>query len=247
MPRIEFIRPDWLAPDSVRAVSTTRIGGVSQGPFASLNLGDRVEDDQEAVAENRWRLKTQAGLPAAPVWLNQVHGNRVIELDAPGQDLQADAMIVRRPGQVCAVLTADCLPVLLCERNGAAVAAVHCGWRGLAAGILEAAVSRLNFAGEELLAWMGPAIGPESFEVGEEVREAFLRHDPETSACFTSTTQRGKYFADIYALAGRRLGQLGVSQVYGGGYCTRTDERRFFSYRRDGVCGRMASLIWMRK
>lgn len=244
-----WIEPTWPAPARIGAISTTRLGGVSQGPFASLNLADHVGDDPASVARNRAILAERHALPAEPGWLSQVHGCAVA---APGSTdpglahpIQADAAIAIQPGIVCAVLTADCLPVLICDRHGSEIAAVHAGWRGLAAGVIEAAVARLAAAPCELLAWLGPAIGPAAFEVGTDVRERFVAADRAAAAAF-HPYRTGKWLADIYRLAHHRLAHLGVSQVWGGEYCTYSDPERFFSFRRDGRCGRMASLIWLR-
>lgn len=239
---MQFIKPDWPAPDIVRALVTTRAGGVSRPPCDSLNLGDHVGDDPEAVAENRRRLR--AFLPSEPGWLRQVHGTTVAIADNPAEAAEADAAVAFEPGKVCVVLTADCLPVLFCDRQGTRVAAAHAGWRGLAAGVLEASVAAMQCPPSEILAWLGPAIGPQAFEVGEEVRDIFVREFPETAAAFVPG-QPGKWLADIYALARLRLARAGVHQVYGGGFCTYTDAERFYSYRRDKATGRMASLIWL--
>ena len=237
----DLIIPDWPAPPGVRSLTTTRAGGVSAGPYAGLNLGDHVADDPAAVAENRARLRRF--LPAEPAWLKQVHRAEVADADQAGGVPEADAAVARRPGAVCAVLTADCLPVLLCDRAGSVVAAAHAGWRGLAGGVLEAAVAAMGVAPEAVLAWLGPAIGPAAFEVGGEVREAFLSHDPAAEAAFVAGPE-GKWLADIFLLARLRLAKIGVTAVYGGGVCTHADGARFYSYRRDGATGRMASLIW---
>ncbi len=241
MTSIEWIEPGWPAPPGVRACCSTRIGGVSSGPWHSLNLADHVGDEAAAVAENRRRLCEQAGLPAEPAWLTQVHGCEVVE--GAGAGCEADARASEREGEVCAVLTADCLPVLLCSRDGRRVAAVHAGWRGLAAGILERTVDTFSHPVGELLAWLGPAIGPDAFEVGEEVRAAFVDDEPRAAEAFRPG-RPGHWFADLYRLARQRLASRGVTAVYGGGLCTYRDERRFYSYRRDGQTGRMASLIW---
>ncbi len=240
--KIECIRPEWAAPANVRACSTTRVGGVSVGPWAGLNLGDHVEDDAPAVAENRARLRAQLALPGEPQWLRQVHGTQV---SVPGASCEcADACFEDRSGRVCAVMTADCLPVLLCNVAGTRVAAVHAGWRGLLAGVLEYTLTRFSDPPGELLAWLGPAIGPAAFEVGDEVREAFVTDDPAAAAQFRAHGP-GHWLADLYGLARLRLDRQGVTAVSGGGYCTFSDPQRFFSYRRDGVTGRMASLIWL--
>lgn len=242
---ISILTPDWAAPPGVHAASTTRQGGVSKPPFQSLNLGLRSGDAAEAVAENRRRLEEALDLPAGPHWLAQVHGTEVVRAEAIRPDeTEADAALTARPGVVCAVLSADCLPVLLCDRAGTVVAAAHAGWRGLAAGVLENTVAAMGRAGPDLLAWLGPAIGPTAFEVGEEVREAFLAADPGAGPAFRPTP-RGRWLADLYTLARRRLAACGVEQIHGGGFCTFTDQERFHSYRRDGASGRMASLIWM--
>lgn len=238
---LDLIVPDWPAPPNVRALLTTRAGGVSRGPYASLNLADHVGDDPAAVAENRRRLREH--LPAEPRWLKQVHGIRCMDA-ASSDDDPADAALARQPGTVCAVLTADCLPVLLCDTTGSVVAAAHAGWRGLAAGVIEATVAAMNTPGHGLLAWLGPAIGPQHFEVGEEVRAAFLAHDPEAAAAFVAG-QPGKWWCDLYMLTRQRLAALDIRRVAGADFCTFGDSQRFYSYRRDAVTGRMASLIWL--
>jgi len=246
----DWLTPDWPAPPGVRALCTTRGGGVSLGAYAGLNLGDHVGDDPESVAANRAQLRARLALPGEPLWLRQVHGCSVVggsDGDWAGDDPDAcvaDAAVAYGPGTVCAVLTADCLPILLCDRAGTRVAAIHAGWRGLAAGVCEAAVARMQAAPQDLLAWLGPAIGRDAFEVGEEVRAAFLAADPGAAMAF-GPSPGGRWLADIYLLARQRLAALGVGSVWGGGLCTYTDAQRFFSYRRDGVTGRMASLIWL--
>lgn len=235
------ILPDWPAPANVRALMTTRAGGVSAAPWASLNLGDHVNDDPAHVAANRALLG--AHLPGQPAWLKQVHSARVVE--AGRGDVEADACFSRTPGQVCAVLTADCLPVLFCDRAGSVVAAAHAGWRGLAGGVLEAAVAAMAVPPGEILAWMGAAIGPAAFEVGDDVRDAFLAQHPDTVTAFVPQGAPGKWLADIYALARIRLAHAGVTAVRGGGRCTVAESDTFFSYRRDGVTGRMAALVWL--
>lgn len=241
---MDLIRPDWPAPVGVLAWSTTRTGGESVGPYASLNLGDHVGDEPERVSRNRERLRQRLGLACEPLWLRQVHGCAVVEAGAAPTGCAADAAVAHGPGQVCAVLTADCLPVLLCDRAGSAVAAVHAGWRGLAAGVVDGAVAALGVGPAQVLAWLGPAIGPEAFEVGSEVRSLFLAADPGAEDAFRSTG-KDRWLADLYSLARRRLSRAGVTDVFGGGYCTYSDPGRFFSYRRDQVTGRMASLIWL--
>lgn len=241
---LPLLRPDWPAPVGIRACVTTRIGGVSAAPFDTLNLGARTGDDAAAVAANRDRLIAAAGLPAAPRWLAQVHGTRVVAArDVAPDATESDASWSERPGEVCAVLVADCLPVLLCDRDATCVAAAHAGWRGLAGGVLEATVAALPAAPGALRAWLGPAIGPAAFEVGEEVREAFLGADAGAAGCFRPSPA-GRWLADLYGLARRRLHALGVEAIHGGGFCTYREPGRFFSYRRDGRTGRMAALIW---
>jgi YfiH family protein len=238
----DFFVPDWPAPANVRALQTTRAGGGSPAPWATFNLGDHVGDEPARVAANRAALRRL--LPDDPRWLRQVHGTVAVDAGKAGEMTTADAVWTRRPGTVCAVMTADCLPVLLCDRAGTTVAAAHAGWRGLAAGVLEAAIAAINVGPRELLAWLGPAIGPANFEVGDDVRAAFLAADPAATAAFV-THGRGKWLADIYALAARRLVAAGVTAISGGGWCTFADRERFYSYRRDGVTGRMATLVWL--
>jgi YfiH family protein len=240
-----WIEPQWPAASNVRAMSTIRRGGVSQPPWKSLNLGEHVNDDPRHVAKNRRRLKHLGGLPHEPQWLTQVHGSVV--LDAAELHLshscQADAAYSNTANTLCAVLTADCLPVLLVDHDGSEVAAAHAGWRGLAGGVLEQTVRRFAAAPKTLLAWLGPAIGPASFEVGADVRDVFLEWSGECEAAFVEHGE-GRWVADIYLLARLRLRKTGVTAIYGGGYCTYCDEERFYSYRRDGETGRMATLIW---
>jgi polyphenol oxidase len=241
-----WVEPDWPAPTGVRALITTRAGGVSGGAYAGLNLGMRSGDDIEAVTRNRASLRQW--LPAEPMWLRQVHGTVVAEAGAAEGSPEADAAVARRPGVVCAVLTADCLPLLLCDEAGTIVAAVHAGWRGLCSGVIEQTLRAMDRPPGALLAYLGPAIGPAAYEVGAEVREAFIAADPggETvSAAAFAPGKPGRFYADLYALARRRLARSGVVRIYGGGYCTYAERERFFSYRRDGATGRMASLIWM--
>ena len=239
----DWIIPDWPAPSWVRAVTTTRTGGVSEGPYASFNLAAHVEDDPAAVVENRRLLRTALALPAEPLWLTQVHGSGIVEAGGASPDAEGDGAVGRAPGQVCAVLTADCLPVLLCDRAGTCVAAVHAGWRGLAGGVVEAAVQAMGLPGRSLIAWLGPAIGPHAFEVGDDVRDAFVARDPMAAEAFQP--HGGRWHADIYQLARRQLACLDVAAVSGGEWCTHTDAERFYSYRRDGRTGRMATLIWL--
>jgi hypothetical protein len=239
----EFLRPNWTAPLGVHAAMTTRAGGVSAGPFASFNLASHVGDEAAAVAENRRRLRAALNLPAEPAWLEQVHGIRVAVVPGHSQE-PADAVVTFTAGQVCAVLVADCLPVFLAGRDGRRVGVAHAGWRGLAAGVIEATVAALDCEPGELVAWLGPSIGPAAFEVGAEVRDAFLAHDAGSGIAFRPGLE-GRWFADLAALARRRLAGAGVGGVHGGELCTYSDAARFYSYRRDGVTGRMAALAWL--
>jgi len=285
-PQVGVLMPDWPVPPRVRAVFTLRAGGVSQGPWAALNLGAHVSDDPAAVAENRRRVRERLGLPAEPYWLSQVHGVAVARVDeisaagGPASDavrarhpgvaasaaapspVVADAAITRQAGRVLAIQVADCLPVLFAARDGSVVAGAHAGWRGLVAGVLEATVAAMaaeGVAARDLMAWMGPAIGPDRFEVGDEVRDAFVRGlpgaggpgaagDPGATAAFTAS-RPGHWLCDLRQLAVRRLAAVGVHAVRGADrgreWCTHTNQERFFSHRRDGQCGRMAALVWI--
>jgi YfiH family protein len=237
--------PDWNAPATVHALVTTRIGGVSVAPYAGWNLAAHVGDTPASVEANRRRLRQGVlPLPADPLWLRQVHGIEVLTGESFREGAEADACIVRTPGLVCAVLTADCLPLLLCDQDANVVGAVHAGWRGLAAGVIEACVAAMEIPPASLLAWLGPAIGPRAYEVGDEVRDVFCAHDAAAQRAFVPH-DNGKWLCDLYLLARQRLAALGVQRVSGGEYCTFGDAQRFFSYRRDGVTGRMASCIWL--
>lgn len=240
---IDWLIPDWPAPARVKACVSTRAGGVSLAPFDSLNLGDHVDDNPEAVAENRRRLTDHFSIQ--PAWLQQIHGVTVAYAD-PTAVATADASWTATPGIACTAMTADCLPALFCDRAGTRVAAAHAGWRGLAAGVLEATVESLAVDPAEVLVWLGPAIGPKAFEVGPEVRETFVRQLAETDQAFVPSQNAGKFMADIYTLARLRLAACGVTAVYGGGFCTVTDPR-FFSYRRSPRTGRFASLVWLER
>ena len=250
---MEIILPQWGSPlPTVGALSTTRACGFSSAPYddgqggGGLNLGAHVGDAMENVRRNRARLRRH--LPAEPVWLNQVHGTRVVDATQAAEATEADASFTTQPGVVCAIMTADCLPVLFADKAGKAVGAAHAGWRGLAAGVLENTVARMREAGAaDILAWLGPAIGPAHFEVGEEVRQAFVdRSAPHAEAFAPIAARPGKYLADLYRLATQVLQAAGVVDVRGGRFCTVAEPRRFYSYRRDGTTGRMASLIWLR-
>ncbi|MGL5036992.1 MAG: peptidoglycan editing factor PgeF [Aeromonas sp.] len=243
---MKWIEPNWPAPAHVRALSTTREGGVSEGAFAGLNLGTHVGDEPARVAANRAHLQQAAQIPGPLNWLNQVHGTVVHPVSSHyEQTPDADAACAHEIGQACIVMTADCLPVLFCDRAGTVVAAAHAGWRGLKEGILEASIAAMGCEPGEILAWLGPAIGPTAFEVGSEVREAFMAEQAESAAAFIASTNEGKWLADIYQLARLRLARAGVNAVYGGEHCTFSDKDQFYSYRRDNQTGRMASLIWL--
>ncbi len=241
--KADCLIPDWPAPANVHALVTTRLGGVSQPPFNSLNLGTHVGDSPADVTENRRRLRSL--LPAEPCWLNQVHGTDVVCADNRVETPQdADASFARQPGAVCVVMTADCLPVLLCDQAGTVVAAAHAGWRGLLNGVIESTVKSMGVPPSQLMAWLGPAIGPDAFEVGPEVYAAFVEQNFAADTAFEEIPDN-KYLADIYKLARQRLAKLGVQQVYGGDFCTVVERERFFSYRRNGRTGRMASVVWI--
>ena len=240
----KLIVPHWPLPEGVAACSSTRIGGVSQPPYDSLNLGAHCGDNLGDVEENRRLFYTAAALPSKPVWLEQVHGKDVLKLTGePYLSKRADASYSSTPGTVCAVMTADCLPVLFCNKAGTEVAAAHAGWRGLCEGVLEETVACFNDALENIIAWLGPAIGPEAFEVGPEVREAFMAKDIQADNAFRPSGE--KYIADIYTLARQRLSAVGINHIYGGDRCTYSEAGDFFSYRRDRTTGRMASFIWL--
>jgi YfiH family protein len=243
MTDIPLIVPDWPLPAGLRAVQTTRGGGVSQGPWDSLNLALHTGDDPETVQKNRERLSLALGLTRTPSWPRQVHGAVVVEAAPTTDTVAADAVVARGAGEVCGVQTADCLPVLFCSLDGAVVAAAHAGWRGLAGGVLEATLRSMARPSAEVMAWLGPAIGPQAFEVGPEVRAAFVADHAGAAAAFRAGAG-DRWFADIYRLARLRLERAGVTDVHGGGRCTFSESDTFFSYRRDGVCGRMATLIW---
>jgi YfiH family protein len=241
---VDWIVPDWAAGPRVRAFMTTRAGGISPAPFDSLNLGLRSGDETQNVLGNRAILR--AALPAEPAWLRQVHGADVIEAAAIEGEPAADASWTAQPGVVCAVMVADCMPVLLCDREGGAIGAAHAGWRGLSSGVIEATAHAMGTPADRLLAWLGPAIGPRNFEVGDDVFAAFVAHDPRAREAFVPYPGRpGKWLCDLYTLARQRLAALGVTSISGGGFCT-VDDARLFSHRRDrGRSGRMAALIWI--
>lgn len=246
---VDFIVPDWPAPTNVRALSTSRaldhVLAHSIGPYAGLNLGDHVGDSADAVTSNRQALQQCAGLAVAPLWLSQVHGTRVLNADTePHSPAIADAAVTTQQGLAMVVMTADCLPVLFCNTQGTQVAAAHAGWRGLCDGVLEATLAHFATP-SEVLCWLGPAIGPSAFEVGDEVKAAFVAKDPQAAFAFAPSPHAGKWLADIFLLARQRLLAAGVTHIYGGGVCTVSDATRFYSYRRDGQTGRQASLVWL--
>lgn len=246
MRELAFIQPNWPAPKNVRAIQTTRQGGFSQAPYDNFNLAMHVGDDAMTVAKNRQLLTPY--LPSEPVWVNQVHGVRVIDAATSSCLEDADASIARQKNVVCVTMTADCLPLLMCDKNGTVVAAAHAGWRGLCDGVIEATIQKMAVQPAEILVWLGPAIGPESFEVGEDVRHAFLAHDAQAEKVFKKLNAE-KWLCDLYALAKQRLNALGVQQIYGASmnenFSTFQQQDQFFSYRRDKTTGRMASLIWL--
>lgn len=245
MDKHSWIAAQWPAPANVKAGITTRLGGVSQPPFDSLNLATHVDDQQSDVLANRKLLKDYLELPEEPHWLNQVHGCRV-SMDSSTES-EADACMTQTTGRVCAVMTADCLPVLITDKQGSCVAAVHAGWKGLEQQVIARAIEIMPAKVSDLLVWLGPAIGPQAFEVGEEVRDLFLEQGRSFANAFVTGdgAAEGKWLMDIYNVASQQLTELNVSGVYGGGFCTYQDTERFYSFRRDKITGRMASLIWM--
>jgi YfiH family protein len=241
---MDLIRPEWPAPANVQAAFTTRQGGVSQGVYQGLNLGLHVSDEPALVMQNRQLLTQQLALSTTPIWLEQVHGTDVFNAEAPCViPPQADAAVTTTVGLPLTVMTADCLPVLFCDKAGTVVATAHAGWRGLCAGVLEKTIAAMQVAPNEILAWIGPAIGPSAFEVGDEVKAAFVAHDPQAAAAFVA--HQDKWLADLLMLARQRISAAGVSAIYGGNQCTFSDAQQFYSYRRDGQTGRMAGLIWL--
>ena len=241
----EWLTPDWPAPPGVRGASTTRAGGFSEGRYSGFNLGLHVGDRTQHVEQNRRLLREALALPGEPCWLEQRHGTQVIRLPAaPGEAIRADAACTTVRGTVCAVQTADCLPVLFCDRQGGCVAVAHAGWRGLLDGVLETTVRAMPVAASQLLCWLGPAIGPARFEVSEALRERFVAKAAGLAPAF-APGRPGKCLADLYRIARSLLAAEGVHAVSGGTHCTYTQQEEFFSYRRDGTTGRMATLIWL--
>jgi len=239
----DLIIPDWPAPSNVHAIQTTRQGGFSDAPFESLNLGAHVQDHLITVVKNRQLL--DQFVPAEPVWLNQVHGTNVIDAALSSCVQDADASFTTQSNVVCVTMTADCLPVLLCDKQGTAVCAIHAGWRSLCDGVIENAVLAMGLKAEDVLAWLGPAIGPDAFKVGAEVRQAFIEKDANATQAFRPHAD--KWLANLYLLATQRLNNVGIKAIYGGGDCTYSYPERYFSFRRDGMTGRMATMIWLAK
>ncbi|MCH9770749.1 MAG: peptidoglycan editing factor PgeF [Gammaproteobacteria bacterium] len=241
-----YLKPAWPAPANINAYTTLRSGGFSQAPFDSFNLGPHVNDNPAMVAKNVAKLVTDLMLPATPVWLNQVHGTKAVAIDncIEGERPAADACYTKQSHTVCAVLTADCLPILLCDQAGTQIAAIHAGWRGLLAGVIDNTIAAMDVSGKDFMAWLGPAIGPRVFDLNAAIRLDFIQRNPDNSSCFKH--KRGNVWtANIYELARINLRRLGIRQVYGGEHCTFSDSQRFFSYRRDQTTGRIASLIWL--
>ena len=242
---IEIITPDWDAPKNIVAFTTTRQGGVSVAPYDSLNLAAHVQDDPIAVRKNRVKMMEQFNLPQEPAWLTQTHSTIAVKNTLDYSLCEADASFTDEPDLVCVVLTADCLPLLVCDKQGTQVAAIHAGWRGLADGVIEATIERLTAAREDLLVWLGPAIGPRVYEVGEDVYQAFIDHDQKAVLAFRALSEK-KWMMNVYTLAHQRLSNLGIVNISGGDHCTYTEAEKFYSFRREGVTGRMASLIYLR-
>ncbi len=241
-----ILTPDWPAPANVNACTTLRLGGVSEAPYDTFNLADHVGDNETHVKANRQLLTNWLHLPNEPVWLKQTHSTIVLPAISSNRNQTADATFSDQPEQVCVVMTADCLPILLCHRQGTQVAAIHAGWRGLADGIIEKTLEKMALPPDDILVWLGPAIGPRVYELGEEVRQCFIEKDSAADSAFIPSKNDGRWLGNLYHLATLRLHKQQVFAIYGGQYCTYTDNKRFFSYRRDGIhTGRMASLIWM--
>ncbi|MFV0450087.1 MAG: peptidoglycan editing factor PgeF [Vibrio sp.] len=240
---MNWITPNWNAPKQIKAFASTRIGGLSKAPYAGLNLGMHVGDDPILVQRNRELLQQQTQMPSSPLWLNQTHSTVVLNVSEPTNDvLDADGVITSSPNVVCSAMTADCLPVLITNTSGTQVAAVHAGWRGLAGGIVENALQQFS---DNVMLWLGPAIGPQAFEVGEDVLQAFLDYDSKAGCAFVAGKQDGKWWANMASLTRLRMAKLGIDQVFDSELCTYQDPQRFYSYRRDGVTGRQATFIWI--
>ncbi len=241
---LETIIPNWPASPRVKAHTTTRHGGFSQGEYASFNLAENTEENFAIIERNRALLRQELQLPAEPLWLKQVHGTTVVQADQQQPPITADASFTRATNTVCVVTTADCLPLLICDKKATCVAAVHAGWKGLAAGVIEAMLETLQIPGDQLLVWLGPAMGPQAFKVKEDVLQQFIAVDPQAIQAFTKISA-DQWLADIYLLAKQRLARYDVNAIYGGEYCTYTDANRFYSFRREQKTGRIASLIWL--
>jgi polyphenol oxidase len=236
-----WLQPEWPAPANIHAATTLRTGGISQGVYTSLNPATHVGDNPESVSKNRQIIKTLLNLPSEPIWLNQIHSNRAVKAIATDTPQQADASYTDQSNVVCVVMTADCLPLLVCSADGSEIAAIHAGWRGLLDGVIDNTIAALQ--NRDVLVWLGPTIGSERFEVGNEVRAAYVAKSAKYASAFNQQSDT-KWLADIYQLARINLAFLGITKIYGGDFCTVTDEKRFYSYRRDKVTGRMATLIW---
>jgi YfiH family protein len=239
-----FIKPNWPAPSHIKAYTTLRTGGVSLPPYQGFNLAEHVGDDSFHVQTNRKLLNSMLSLPNEPIWLEQTHSTQVLSAIPENRGKEADAAFTREAQQICIVLTADCLPLLVCDREGKSVAAIHAGWRGLAHGVIENTLAAMNLSPKNLLVWLGPAIGPTVYEVGDEVRQLFIEKDPRAEMCFMPSPHQ-RWLANMYDLARQRLQSYGIENIYGGDYCTYLDKDQFYSYRRDGQTGRMASLIYI--
>lgn len=242
---MELITPDWPAPANIKAFATTRDGGVSQGKYSSLNLGDHVADDPSNVNQNCELLTAKLQLPSAPLWLQQQHTNIVVDANEVSATTIADASYANASNKVCIIMTADCLPVLICNQQGTEVAAIHAGWRSLAANIIQKTIAKFKTPNKQLIAWLGPAISQNNYEVGPEVQQAFTSHHPEDTKAFIPSKKPNHYLACLNSLARNHLNLLNLSNIHGGTHCTYSDATKFFSYRRDNQTGRQASLIWI--
>ena len=244
---MQWLQPQWPAPSKIKSYTSTRLGGFSRAPYDSFNLANHVGDELFNVRQNRQLLKSQLHIPSDPCWLNQVHSTKVIQIEQPLREaVEADASFTRKLSIVCAVLTADCLPLLVCDKKGTTIASIHAGWRGLAGGVIDKTIAALDLPSSQLLVWLGPAISQSCFEVGNEVKEKFDRLDYNTDKAFCQKAD-GKWLLDIYQIARANLNDLGIENIYGGDQCTFRQGDKFFSYRRDGITGRMASIIWMQE
>jgi len=246
MQSLDWIQPNWPAPKNVASISTTRHGGISKGIYSNFNLGAHVDDDELCVKRNRQILREQLGIKHEPNWIDQQHGTNIVQLTTSNNaTYQADATYTTEQDKVCVALTADCLPVLFSDQEGSCVAVAHAGWRGLLKGVLESTLSALPAPNNQILCWLGPAIGPKKFEVGEDLKDLFVSKDQIHGVAFKPSST-GKCLADIYQLAKNILINCGVENIYGGGCCTYSETDRFYSYRRDGNTGRMATMIWIK-